>query len=99
MKTLTYGTVPDRESIERACTEPYEIRPCFTDLGALEKVTGYIDSHLEAVKFTQDGRKLFFAPETMHTLIRRLAERWENGDEDAGNLAASILDTLDFEWV
>jgi len=110
MTSLSYGTVPDREALERRCDDAYPIGnlyPGSSDLATLERVTGHIDSHLESVHFTQDreqcahpnGVRILIEPGSMHTLLRRLTERWEDGDEEAGDLASSILYTLDFEWV
>jgi len=55
-----------------------------------------IDSHLEAVRFTQDGNKFTFEPETLHILVRRLLE---SDNENSQSLAAGICETLEIELV
>lgn len=35
----------------------------------------------------------------LYKYLRELVERWENGDDAAGDLASSILSTLNAEWI
>lgn len=59
-----------------------------------------IDSHLEAVRFTQSdscGRfYLHITPETLHVLVRRLMEA---SDENSDSLASGICETLGIELI
>jgi hypothetical protein len=35
----------------------------------------------------------------LHSFITKLVNLWNEGDEEAGSLASSILETLDIEWI
>jgi hypothetical protein len=79
-----------------------EFHPGGDDYQAFADAVGQgIDSHLEAVSFTQEpgahGRvKFTVAPESMPVLVRRLLE---SGNEHAESLAGSICTTLEIELI
>jgi hypothetical protein len=55
---------------------------------------------LEAVRTTQDGRTIkIMDTASLRCFIRRLTERWDAGNDEAGDLASTILETLDYEWI
>lgn len=97
MQTLTYGTLPD----DLALAEPYPMRLMGDDFDLFASVVNDgIDSHLEAVFTTQDGRNVTIEDTaSMRCFLRRCIERWEQGNEEAGDLASDILSTLDYEWI
>ena len=107
METLNYGDLPDRDSIVAAVDAGdhghdggYWIRPCRTDAETLERATSVgIDSHLEAVMWSEIQSGIEIERDSMPVLLRRLTELWNAGDEEAGDLASVILETLDFEWI
>ena len=94
MRSLTYGTIPDDLEI----TEPYPLRLMGGDLETFARIVNQgIDSHLEAVITTQDGRNVTIQDTaSLRCFLRRCAEDW---DEDALDLASGILSTLGYEWV
>ena len=97
MQSLTYGTVPADLTID--APYPMELMGDDWDLAAAVINEG-IDSHLEAVRTTQDGRTIkIMDTASLRCFIRRLTERWDAGNDEAGDLASNILDTLDYEWI
>jgi hypothetical protein len=97
MQSLTYGTVP----ADLAIDTPYQMRLMGEDFDLVADVVNEgIDSHLEAVRTEQDGRTIkIMDTASLRCFIRRLAERCDAGNDEAGNLASSILETLDYEWI
>ena len=99
METLNYGTLPEVAEIVEACSgEGYQIGNFPATPEISEAVNQGIDSHLEAVFFAQSGRDLTIEADSMPVFLRRLVEMWEEGNEEAGDLASCILGTLGFEW-
>ena len=97
MQSLTYGTVPADLTIDT----PYPMRLMGEDFDLVADVVNEgIDSHLEAVRTEQDGRTIkLMDTASLRCFIRRLTERWDAGNDEAGNLASAILETLDYEWI
>lgn len=91
-------------AIAKASREPYPIECHYNseDFNSiLYAVNQGIDSHLQALHFTQGageyGRvKLTFTPESMPVLVRRLME---SADEESQQLASSICGTLGIELI
>jgi len=101
------------------CPDGYDIvmMPRGQEWEALRRaINEGIDDHLEAVRFTQSPEphripafnkaKLVITPETLHVLVRRLMEFYdENDNEDGGmvdesqQMASVICDTLDIELI
>jgi len=86
---LTYGKMPTKKqfeaSFERLVPDgQYEIRLSLADL--------------EAAESTIIGDGLYDADE-LYKGVRQLTKKWDRGDEAAGDLASSILYTLEFEWI
>ena len=94
MKSLTYGTIPD--DLELA--EPYRMRLNKSDLETFAAICNQgIDSHLEAVLTTQDGPNVTIEDtNSIKCFIRRCTE---SDDENAQDLASSIMSTLNYEWI
>ena len=40
-----------------------------------------------------------FDAKELYTIIKKLKTAWENGDDNAGDIASGILSTLDYEWI
>ena len=105
MLTLSYGQLPSKEILTANMEgDTYEMQLVGRDADVVtEAVNQGIDAHLEAIMFVQfsAGHKLGLRieKESIHTLLRRLVELWENGNEEAGDLASCILQTLDVEWI
>jgi hypothetical protein len=91
-------------AIKAASIEPYPIEAhqgTETFRALVSAINQGIDSHLEAIQFTQDmgayGRlKIVIEPQTLHVLVRRLME---SGNEEAESLASGICETLDIELI
>lgn len=113
MRSLTYGQLPDRSEFMAATADhfPYPMELVGQSaMVAIDAVNQGIDSHLEAVdahgfrpRYAHKAGVQIESPESMHTFLRRLTERWERDDspdgEEAGDLASCILETLGYEWV
>jgi len=94
MKSLNYGTLPADLEID----EPYKMRLNSRDLSVVADIVNQgIDSHLEAVFTTQNGREVAIQDtSSLRCFLRRCVES-DNGD--AVELASSILYTLNYEWI
>lgn len=104
MKTFSaYWTDSLGKAIARASVEPYPVE-CHNgaDFAATTAAINQgIDSHLEAVHFTQcegsHGRvRITFEAQSVPVLVRRLLE---SGDEDSQLLASDICGTLGIELI
>lgn len=90
-------------AIKAASIEPYPIEAhqgTETFRVLVAAINQGIDSHLEAVQFTQGagehGRvKIVIEPDTLHVLVRRLME----SDDEAQSLASGICETLNIELI
>ena len=40
-----------------------------------------------------------FSAKELYDIVMKLTDAWENGDDNAGDLASGILTTLEFEWI
>lgn len=101
-----------KERAKEQCPNGYSIECHFnsSDFEFIQKaVNKGIDSHLEAIMFTQGmgehGRSAMnITPETLHVLVRRLMEmdcdeeRREKGDSPE-QLASCICETLEIELI
>ena len=109
MISLDYNTLPSKEifvqQFEKECDETYTLgfpHHCGNkDFEIFQEMTEQgIDSHLEAIFFTEsvDNTHINFDldVDSLYVLIRRLCN---SDDEAAWNLASSILYTLEIEWV
>lgn len=120
MKSLTYGTLPDRKEFVRRVApklkdEGYEMELVGDDADwAIEVINQGIDSHLEAIRFTEGtGRygKLKITIEdagSLHTFLRRLLDLpFDYDDEDVAegkaespeSFVSSVMYTLGYEWI
>jgi len=103
MLSLSYGELPDIETINAHHSGTYELGFSFhgsgNDYDAFQRAVNQgIDAHLEAIFFTtrEDSTHAYFNLEdtkSLHVLLRRLCE---TGNDD---LASCILSTIDIEWV
>lgn len=105
MESLSYGTLPPLEEFKTSVEERnewpadgYPMKLNSSDFIHVQTAVNQgIDSHLEAVAFTQDDARIVITDVgSMHTLLRRLLE---DGSEEAQDLASSIMFTLGFEWI
>ncbi len=92
MISLNFGEIPDDLTID----EPYRMSLNTSDFYIVSKAINQgIDSHLEAVFFTQDDRKVTITDSaSMKTFLRRLCET-----EDGSFFASCIMETLGYEWI
>lgn len=87
--TLTYGVLPPRsEVIKRAAAsgDPYRYHMKGRDADVMESI-GF-DAGPDAL-----------SPTEVWQVINKLTKRYDRGDDDAGNLASSFLETLNIEWI
>ena len=93
MRSLTYGTLPDWRTFQRAFDAAklpesrYHVK---AGLSGLFHGTRFEMSHGEQETFTSLG---------LMTLLEQLVALWEAGNEQAGSEASDILSTLGFEWI
>lgn len=84
-RTLTYGVLPSRRDFDIAMGDQrFRIQ-----LGAS-------DSRAADGTSIGDGS---YGPDELWKGLGQLVRKFERGSEPAGDLAASILSTLGFEWV
>ena len=105
MKTLSFlWTEHLREVINQASRDPYPIE-CHERTEMCDAIKAAvnqgIDSHLEAVFFTEfpgdyGKRGFLFDPRSMAVLVRRLME---SGSDEAQSLASGICETLGIELI
>lgn len=89
--SMTYGEVPPYgdflKRFSKESGDDYAMHLKGSDLRAAD-----------GTPFAQDGRQLYDSKETYIGVVQ-LVEKWEKGDEAAGDLASGILSTLGYEWV
>ncbi len=94
MQSMTFGQVPADLEIG----EPYEMTLNPSDLRTVAAIVNQgIDSHLEAV-FTEQKRNQvrIMDSASMRCFLRRCME---SDDDNAQDLASSIITTLGYEWI
>lgn len=91
MHALTYGVLPPKEKfLERFAKEVPDGEYDYTLKGEDAEAAQRADIPTEG---TLSGEKLYGA-------IKKLVQQWEDeDDEEAGDLASSILSTIGFEWI
>lgn len=94
MLTLSYGELPTKKQFKKA----YK-----ADLGDDDYVMQLKGEDAESADGTifesAIERDEQFEVDGLWKGIKQLTKKWENGDENAGSLASSILYTLDIEWI
>jgi len=103
MDTMSYGQVPERKSFIKKAQPfmPYDMTIRSQDEWAIiaAAINQGIDSRLEGIFCDADestGEIVIHDPASLHTLIRRLSEDFE---EDPLDFAACILHTIGYEWI
>lgn len=94
LKSMTFGTIPEDLDIDG----PFPMGLSDSDLLVVARIVNQgIDSHLEAVRTTQDGRKItILDSESMKCFLRRCVE---DGSDEAHSLASDIMQVLRYEWI
>lgn len=93
MKTLTYGVVPPLADFDEAFERDADLKR--------EGYSWLLKGTDEATAYRYDIPTMLLAADSdeMSEVVTTLADAWSKGDEEAGDLAASILTSLGFEWV
>lgn len=88
---MTYGTMPSKRQFDRAFRK--------------EVPDGFYKMHLKGADFrAADGTTFdhegveYYDSEDLYDGVTELVAKWNDGSEQAGDLASSILLTLGFEW-
>lgn len=85
--SLTYGVVPSETKIREAMKgEPFSMRFGRSDAATWRRAASDRDHS------SMSAREL-------HGALQQLSSAWENGDDEAGDLASGILTVLGYEWV
>jgi len=94
IRRLSWGVIPDTLALDK----PYRMRLCPPDLITVASIVNQgIDSHLEAVRTSQDGDVVHIMDTpSMRCFLRRCTE---SSDENAQLLASDIMGTFGYEWV
>jgi hypothetical protein len=91
MTTTTFGTLPPDAVIlaafEDRCPEGYSVVLGRSYTRTLDRAGSTVDPIGDWTDTELLG------------VLHLLARSWEEGDEDAGMLASSLLETLGFEWI
>lgn len=91
MTSLTYGTIPSKDEFYEAFDRKveglrYPIKLSSSDARATEDVPGFGDDEYTASE--------------LYRAVENLTKAWSDmGNDEAGDIASSILFTLGFEWV
>jgi len=89
LESLTYGTLPKKESILAAVNR--------LDGGFYWNLKGQAADTAERCGI--DAVRAQFSPEEVVDLLRDLVRHWENGDDRAGDLASGTMLVLGWEWI
>lgn len=90
MTSMTYGTVPNLATIRaRLDGGTFTYKLGRTDAAALTRAD--IHGHWEP--------QAELNAEQLHDLLRDLKIAWMEGDEGAGELASSMLQAINIEWI
>lgn len=95
MVSLDYGKLPTKKAFMRAYHRElgkdgeYNMKLGASDSEAAEG-TVFIEAAGVPASFDEDE---------VWTGIKQLKRKWDQGDDEAGDLASSILYTLNFEWI
>lgn len=91
MPSMTYGTMPTKKAFKSAFSRSmgsadhlYEIRAGLSGIKPLRMSYGDTKS---------------FDCDELYTAVKGLVAKWNRGNEEAGEWASSILETLGFEWI
>ena len=103
MRTMTYGTVPERADFVEAAGEivPFEMvfRGRLEWEAMVQAINQGIDSHLEAIQVEEgpEGKLTIKDAESLHTLVRRLTEI-HNGEGPARGRYGAPTEYSDEEY-
>lgn len=85
MDSMTYGNLPPFNDFKKRVGDSYNYNLKGSDANTARKV-----------KIPANGD---FDAKELYTIIKKLKTAWENGDDNAGDIASGILSTLDYEWI
>lgn len=85
VRTMTYGVLPGYESF--LAHFQYWVADDYYTIRA-----SVMDDYIE--KYEGD-----YTSAQLYEVVRELCERWGYCEDEAGDLASSILSTLGFEWI
>lgn len=88
-RVMTFGVMPTFDEFEEAFDREVPEGEFGIKLGR---------SDAEAAEGTSIGSGEYTAPELYQGVVE-LLEKWEDGNEEAGSIASSIMSSLDYEWV
>jgi len=83
---MTYGTLPDYDTCFRVQFDHI--------LGRLEYYNIVAKGSMK--KFVESGD---YSPPELFKVVKQLVKQWQQGEDEAGDIASSILETLGIEWV
>lgn len=91
LTSMTFGVVPEfkdfqknfKKSVKGNKTYNFDLKG--EDARTMEKIG--IDSYGD------------WTDRELYDIVKKLKKAWDKGDDNAGNLASAIMDTLDFEWI
>ena len=86
---LTYGVIPDfrefQSKFKKYVGKSYNYNLKGSDANTAKKV---------GIPTSGD-----FDVKEMYEIVKKLTKAWDNGNDDAGDLASSILYTMEIEWI
>lgn len=88
---MTYGVLPSLGKFEKHYDAEVGITNSYETHWSLSDARTVRNTILE-------GGGSFSADE-IYKALKQLVDRWEKGDDNAGDIASSILSTLKFEWI
>lgn len=90
MESMTYGNLPSwnefkKQFIRKVGDDGYDYTLRGSDASTARKA-----------KIPVSG---VFDAKELYNILTKLVSAWENGNDEAGDLASSIMYTLDYEWI
>lgn len=89
-KSMTYGTIPSFSDFSMHFRKEVNDELYNYDLKGSEAVVA------RKVKIPTSGD---FTAKQLYMIVKKLVQAWEVGNDEAGDLASSIMYTLGYEWI
>lgn len=90
MNSMNYGQLPSFNDFKKAFKKEVD------DDEYNYNLKGSDASTANKVKIPTSGD---FDVKELYSIVKKLVAAYDNGNDDAGDLASSILYTLNFEWI
>jgi hypothetical protein len=90
MTSMNYGEVPEFRDFQKNFKKSVRAMSYNYDLKGADARTA------DKVGIPTGGD---WSDKELYTIVNKLKKAWDKGDDNAGDLASSIMYTLNFEWI